>query len=94
MLPAKHFDSFRQSLTQEQFKDMETAINDDADPPVLLSAHEITFQRFVNAAAAYAGPVPLPVGLVLPAVMTQETLKLAILDSFVVQEPRTQAQHR
>ncbi len=80
MLPAKHLDSFQQSLTQEQSKDLETAINDDADSPVLFSAHPTTFQRFFNAAVAYAGPVPLPVGLVLPAVMTQETLMLAIFD--------------
>ncbi len=74
---------FEHNLTPEQYNQtemMSASDDDDHDPPIFLSAHWTTFQRFLNAAVAYAGPVPPPVGLVLPAVMTQETLMLAILD--------------
>ncbi len=39
-----------------------------------------TFQRFVNAVIAYAGSGSPPVGLILPAVLTQETLIVAVLN--------------
>ena len=72
--------SFQQSLTPEQFNQVIAASNDEDDPPALFSIHMTTFQRFVNAVIAYAGPVPTPVGLILPAVVTPGTLMVAILD--------------
>ena len=71
---------FEQSLTPAQFNQVVAASNDEDDPPALFSIHMTTFQQFVNAVIAYAGPVQPPVGLILPAVVTPETLMVAILD--------------
>ena len=71
---------FQQNLTPEQFDQVIAASNDEDDPPALFSIHMETFQQFVNAVIAYAGPVPPPVGLIIPAVVTPETLMIAILD--------------
>jgi hypothetical protein len=71
---------FEQSLTPKQFNQVIAASNDVDDPPALFSIHMTTFQLFVNAVIAYAGPVPPPVGLILPAVVTPDTLMVAILD--------------
>ena len=72
--------SFQQNLTPEQFDQVIAASNDEDDPPALFSIHMETCQQFVNAVIAYAGPVPPPVGLIIPAVVTPETLMIAILD--------------
>ena len=82
-LTKKRLSVFKHNLTPEQYNQIEMmAASDDDDhkPPLLLLAHVTTFQRFVTVVVAYAGPVPPPVGLVLPAVMTQDTLMIAILD--------------
>ena len=72
--------TFQQNMTSAQFDQVIAASNDEDDSPALFSIHMTTFQRFVNAVIAYAGPVQPPVGLILPAVVTPETLMVAILD--------------
>ena len=72
--------SFQQNLTPAQFNQVVAASNDEDDPPALFSIHMTTLQQFVNAVIAYSGPVPPPVGLILPAVVTSETLMVALLD--------------
>ena len=73
--------SFQKNLTPEQFDQVIAASNDEDDPPALFSMmHRETLKQFVNAVIAYAGPVPPPVGLIIPAVVTPETLMIAILD--------------
>ncbi len=72
--------SFQQNLTPEQFNQVIAASNDEDEPPALFSIHMATFQRFVNTVIAYAGSALPPVGMILPAVVTPETLMVAILD--------------
>ena len=73
-------DSFRQSVSPEQFDQLAALSNDEDDPPVLFSIHPTTFQRFVDAVNAYPGPVQPPLGLVFAVPVTKEALMLEILN--------------
>ncbi len=55
-------------------------------PPALFSTHAATFQRFMDAVITYDGSVPPPEGFVLPAVVDQETLMLAVLEAALQSE--------
>ena len=80
LLEIMFINTFQQNLAPEQFDQIIAASNDEDNPPALFSMHMETFQKFVTAVIAYAGPVPPPDGLILPAVVTPETLMIAILD--------------
>jgi hypothetical protein len=67
-------------MDSEQCRQLAEAGKDEENPPILLLLHQEALRRLSNVIIAYSGPIPPPVGLVLPTTMTPTALMVALLD--------------